>query len=713
MKASVILLLSFSIFCSCQKQVKVSVKMDSAVENSEWMIGKFGSFLKERGIEISEAHADFQLNFKLDKSLPKEGYALTVSGSHIEISGADKNGLIYGMYNLMEQVRFKGSFDAVSNKSEHPRMAFRAIKFNLPYMAYRTDMSMVQHDVVCHDLKFWKKYLDMMVENRFNVLSLWSLHLFHYMVIPKDFPEANQFNRYEMAEWKKFWTALFKMAKDRGIETYIINWNTFVSPSFARAYHVAEYSEKPSHFGVGDTSKLVEQYTREIIRQVIDEYPDLTGLGITLGERMGGQTADERRAWLDRTIFAGMRDASRKIKFVYRAPLSADKKSGGSTSEENDLKTRKQIEGLDVKGPVWVEFKYNWSHGHSSPNLFIVHGGKLSDKYRKPLPEKYKYVWTVRNEDFLVHRWGQPDFVRKFIKNNGQEYVGGCFIGSEVFIPAKDYVSKEGNFRNWDYAFERQWLWYAVWGRLLYNPATSDDVFKSLLEEKYGKGLGNDALAAWKQASRVPLLFASFIQGRSDGTLYTEGFCGWRENGNVKFFDINKFLSHAVLDTIRFSNIVHFVRSKGNLPQGMMSPVELADTLDQISNTSLKLVERISTHQLAPSVDCELSDIKAWSWFARYFADKIRAGVALTKYRLNNEPTQQEAVKYLEKCVSHWKHYINATMKYNKEEFLFHTKDDFSWTKMLDFVKKDIELAKRTNQEIEAEKKSKMNAKSE
>ena len=80
-----------------------------------------------------------------------------------------------------------------------------------------------------------------MAEQRYNVLSLWSLHLFHYMVKPKSFPEATQFTNIEMAEWKKFWTTLFQMAKERGIDTYVINWNTFVSPSFAAAHHVAPY----------------------------------------------------------------------------------------------------------------------------------------------------------------------------------------------------------------------------------------------------------------------------------------------------------------------------------------------------------------------------------------------------------------------------------------------------------------------------------------
>jgi hypothetical protein len=86
------------------------------------------------------------------------------------------------------------------------------------------------------------------------------------------------------------------MAKERGIETYLLNWNIFVSPEFSRAHNVAPWSVTLSHIGGQDdfTGELVERYTKEVITQLLDEYPDLTGLGITLGERMGGMTCKRR-----------------------------------------------------------------------------------------------------------------------------------------------------------------------------------------------------------------------------------------------------------------------------------------------------------------------------------------------------------------------------------------------------------------------------------
>jgi hypothetical protein len=634
-----------------------------------------------------------QFTITSSADLKPGGYIIRHYGKQLVVVGADAAGALYGALDIKEQLAAGKTLLQVTDKKEEPRFEFRAIKFNLPWMAYRQNFCLTQQDNVVRDLKFWEAFLDMMAENRFNVLSLWSLHPFHYMVKPKNFPEATSFTDVEMLSWKHFWTKLFDMAHERGIQTYLINWNTFVSPSFATANKLMGYNARPSHFGAGDTAKIIETYTKEIITQVINEYPGLDGLGITLGERMGGQIPDERRAWLDRTIFAGMKDANRKIKFVYRAPLSANEGSGGSTSEDNDLHTRQQIEGLDIDNPAYVEFKYNWSHGHSSPKLFIVHGGKLTDKYKNPLPIKYKYVWTVRNEDFYLLRWGQPDFVREFIKNNGDSYVGGCFLGSEVFIPAMDFMSKEGSFKNWQYHFQRQWLWYASWGRLLYNPQTSDKVFEDLLAAKYNNNSGKTALSAWKHASNNQLWFADFHMGKVDGSIYTEGFCRWPDSKEAVFFDINNIIQHPVLDTTLYINITDWIKNKEITKPGILSPLDFARKLDMNNEILFKEINVLRTMKQSPAVLAEINDLEAWYWFGRYFSDKVKAGVHVARYRFTGKDERADAVKYLASCKKWWMNYANTLAKYNNDTMPFHTSHMFSWKSFQKDVDKDIELA--------------------
>jgi hypothetical protein len=631
-----------------------------------------------------------------------EGFRLAKRDGRLRIAGGDERGAMYGVLDVAEQIRTGTLWNRIQDRTVKAQFEFRAIKFNLPWSAYRTSPALEQHQETCKDLRYWEAFLDMMAENRFNVLSLWSMHPYTYMIRPKNFPEACPFNDAELAEWQKLWRGILAMARERGIETYLINWNIFVSPEFSRAHNVAPWSASLSHIGGREdfTGELVERYTKEVITQLLDEYPDLTGLGITLGERMGGMTPDQRRAWLEKTFFAGIAAAKRPAKFVYRAPLSAGTGSGGSTSEANDRRSRAQIESLtnNITGPVYVEFKHNWSHAHSSPDLFHVHGGPLSDGYWNPPPTRHKVVWTMRNEDIFILRWGQPDFVREFIqRQESRDYVGGAFIGSECYIPALDYISKDGPHKNWRWAFQRQWLFYAVWGQLLYDPATPDARFEAMFDARFGKGAGKDLLAAWKLASRVPLHFASFYKGSWDGSLYTEGFSSWTDRDKVprKLFDIDSFIKHPVLDTKRYVNIADFVKT-GKAPSGASSPLELADQLDRGRATTMKLVAKLRARgDASPTFDCELTDIEAWCAYSDYFAAKLRAGVALATARATQDLKQQQrAVTELETALTHWKRLASLGERFNRLPVLSNSADPFSWAALLPAVERDIELAK-------------------
>ena len=639
-----------------------------------------------------------------DAALGPDGFALARNGGRLLVTGGSERGAMYGLLEAAEQVRLGTPLAQIQPKTTRARFGFRTIKFNLPYAAYRNSPTLEQHQDVCRDLKFWEAFLDMMAANRFNTLTLWSLHPFHYFVVPKSFPEAQTFSSTELAEWRTLWTRLFAMAKERGIETYLINWNTFVSPEFARAHNLGEYHSTLAHIGEGTKDKIVEAYTRECVQQTIDEYPDLTGLGITLGERMGGQTPDERRQWLDDAFFAGIAAARRPVKFIYRAPLSADTRSGGTTSEENDRRTRAQIEGLkanaNITAPVFTEFKYNWSHGHSSPNLFIVHGGKLSDAYWNPPPTNHQVVWTVRNEDFYVLRWGAPDFIREFIANNGAPHVAGVLVGSECYIPAKDYMTIEGKHKTWTWAFERQWLWYALWGRLLYDPGTPDGTFEGLLAERFGAAHAPDLLKAWTLASRAQLRFAAFHRGTWDGSLYTEGFSSWTDNSantSFKFFDIENIISHPVLDP-KYVNIADFVKAGGQVPADRVSPLQLAAELERDMAEARNLAAAVRQRgNVSPSLAAEMADIDAWTAHGLYFAAKLRGGVALATYRRSGQKAEQaSAIAHLKTAAGHWRDLAAAGTRFNRHRMSHNAGELFSWARFLPAVERDIEIARDT-----------------
>ncbi|MGK7396987.1 MAG: glycoside hydrolase family 20 zincin-like fold domain-containing protein, partial [Candidatus Cyclobacteriaceae bacterium M3_2C_046] len=519
--------------CSCQNESSVvHLEIPEELEAHLAMI-RLKSFMHDAGYQINQSNRGHVMQIELQSSSKgDEGYVLKRTPEGSRLTANDPAGLHYGVQEIIDQLNQGKALENLQERSEKARFSFRAIKYNLPWDSYRRSPALQLHMDICRDIKYWEKFLNMMLENRFNTLTLWNLHPFNFLVKPASFPKATGFSDLDLKEWQKFWHQLFQMAKQRGIETYLVNWNIFVSPDFAQNYGGAQYSQEGEFFTDGDTSEIVKQYTRECVTQVINQYPDLTGLGITLGEGMGGMTPVEREEWLLETIIEGMRQANRPVKFIHRVPLSANKGSGGSTDVSVEKMTRQTLDSLSVAiEPIYIELKFNWSHGHSTPDLVKVHGGPLSDAYWNPAPSNYKLNWMIRNEDFFCLRWGQPDFIRQHIQQNGHDYVSGYFVGSECYIPARDYFSKEPGSMPWEYAFERQWLFYQTWGRLLYNPGTNDQVFIQQLAQKYPDQPAADLFEAWKQVSQTPLRIASFWNGTWDFTLYSEGFMARQGSG--------------------------------------------------------------------------------------------------------------------------------------------------------------------------------------
>lgn len=227
-----------------------------------------------------------------NSQLGPEAYAVDKQNKQITITGGDARGLIYGSLSVVEDIQNGVALAQLKSRREQPHLPFRAIKFDLPWDTYRHSDALDLHYDTCRDTLYWKAFLDMMVANRFNALSLWNLHPYTFMIRPTNFPAATPFNDQQLAEWQSLFRAIFRMANERAIDTYLIPFNIFTSPEFSKAYNVNPKLNNLDHhhFIDGDTSEIVKRYTRECVTQVLQEYPELTGFGLTLGEAMGGMT---------------------------------------------------------------------------------------------------------------------------------------------------------------------------------------------------------------------------------------------------------------------------------------------------------------------------------------------------------------------------------------------------------------------------------------
>jgi hypothetical protein len=638
----------------------------------------------------------------IDSAVQAEGFEIRKRLHHGKwvwfVLALDPKGAMYGTLELAERLLLYKKLSEVPECVVNPRFPFRAVKFNLPWSSYRMNKCFELQKETVRDLAFWRRFLDMMAENRFNVLTLWSLHPFPYMIRPVHFPLATPFSDEELSEWKEYWTSLFRMAKERGIETYLINWNIFVSQNFKKHYDHQAIDDRMYHYGDSYSTEFIKQYHRECITQLIQEYPDLTGLGVSLGERMNDMTPQERQDWVADVYFTAMKSAGRTVKFIHRAPFSVD-----------PLITRTAIESNGfLPEPVWLEVKFNWSHGYSSPRLLLTHGGSEGmEGYWNPPPQHYKITWMVRNEDFFTLRWAQPEYIRKHIAENGHDYVGGYYIGSECFIPAKDYSHAEGSAHiDWNYAFEKHWLYYMLWGRLLYDPSTPDSVFSGAIGRRYGDAAGDRLLKAYSSVCKMPMALASFFSFTWDFTLYAEGFLATdvaEYNSGKAFISLQDLLDSKPSDPSYLSIRAYVDCVLNNRStEAFITPLQLADSLESEANSAMTLLDSIPDSAVTPALCCEMADVQAWAHLCLYFADKLRAGVCYERYlQTGDEAERRSASQWLKAphAAKHWEDLIAVTKSHYVEQPLMHLGETlFSWELFRQQVDEDIDFVKKSSQ---------------
>ena len=102
-----------------------------------------------------------------------------------------------------------------------------------------------------------------------------------------------------------------------------------------------------------------------------------------------------------------------------------------------------------------------------------------------------------------------------------------------------------------------------------------------------------------------------------------------------------------------------------------------------------------------PGLISELADIQIWCHLGYYFADKLRAGVALEIYNLSNRSKdKEEAIAHLENCLRSWKEVVRLTTDQYKpmpyvsmghHEPKWPEFTSFHWSNFLEDVEADIE----------------------
>jgi hypothetical protein len=389
--------------------------------------------------------------FNLPELWPQaeEAFLIKQLGNTWVVAGSDPSGVLYGELELADRIRAAHALPVGIDDMEHPALKLRGTcigmqKQEITYEGAEYDYPYTPKNFpFFYDKAEWTKYLDMLAEERFNTLYLWNGHPFTSLLKLPKYPEAQELPTAQLDENIAMFKWLTAEADRRGIWVLQGFYNIHLSHAFARAHHL------PYHLSAPDP--VAAAYTRYAISEFVREYPH-AGLMMTLGEALSPHYGAE---WLTQAILPGVKDGLKELGITAEPPIVI-------RAHATDIDTVMKA-ALPLYSNIDTMFKWN---GESLTWTNVR--GPVLDRF-KMLAENSNVA--IANIHLLSNlepfRWGDPDFIRQTETNFQRIGIGGLHL-----YPLR--------YWDWPYAgdntepplkqTDRDWIWFAAWGRYAWNP---------------------------------------------------------------------------------------------------------------------------------------------------------------------------------------------------------------------------------------------------
>jgi len=669
--------------------------------------------LDEKGVEALSGdaeHADIIFSIQSDNALLKEeGFSITKETGTIHVTGADAAGAMYGGLELAEQINLYG-LSCVKEYTQNPYMERRGTKFNIPLdvrtPSYTDPCDAAQENIPeMWSMDFWMDYIDNLARYRYNYISLWNLHPFPSMVRvpgyedvalddvhrstieweeyysgtgmkfcePEILANPEIVKKITMDEKIEFWKEVMAYGKSRNVDFYVVTWNIF-DYGVQGKYGIDDRAENP----------VTTDYFRKSVKQMFVSYPDLAGIGLTTGENMYDYDFEEKEDWAFSTYAHGVLDAAkempeRKFTFIHRQHMAG---ALDIAAKFKPLVDHPNIEFL-------FSFKYAKAHVMSATTQ------PYHEEFVKEI-EGMKTIWTLRNDDNYMYRWGAPDFVREFIQNIPHEVSRGFYYGSDQWVWGREFLMKDPESPR-QIEIVKHWYHWMMWGRLAYDPEISNERFADMLDDHFPGIDGTTLLEAWQDASMIYPITTGFHWGPLDFQWYIEA-CksrpGYAQN-ETGFHDVNRFINLPPHDRSGFQSIPDFVKMEFEGGESeLASPFEVSAMLHEHADRALDALASMDAGDQR-ELAFTLHDIQTMALLGKYYAHKIAGSTFVALYRESKDKTYQEkAVTELTTALEFWKKYTASSAEQTTNPLWTNRVGYVDWEKLNQWVADDILIAK-------------------
>jgi hypothetical protein len=666
------LILVALLFVSCNQKEKVTIVSEKASPREKFAVEKLSEVLVAQGYEVAissqlltESNQQIvvgtlkssllsgflQKNQSLD-SLKKESFTIQSERKILYIGGADQSGTLYGCLELADRLKTDGRLPNEIKITDQPQMIMRGTCIGLQKTTYLPGRTVYEYPYTpenfpwFYDKELWIKYLDMMVENRYNSLYLWNGHPFASLVKLKDYPYAVEVDDATFKKNEEMFVFLTEEAEKRGIWVIQMFYNIIVSKPFAEHNNMKTQDDKRPII------PIIADYTQKSIAAFIEKYPNV-GLLITLGEAMN--TIDDDVEWFTKTILPGVKDGLKALGRTDEAPIVL-------RAHATDAK-RVMEAALPIYKNLYTMSKYNGE----SLTTYEPHDSWDS------IPKGLSEIGTlhIANVHILANlepfRYGSPDFIQK------------CVQAMQKIQGAKGvHIYPQASYWDWPYSadktepreleMERDWIWYQTWGRYSWNSARDRDselgYWSHQLGDYYGCGdKGKYIIEAYEQTGEIaPKLLRTF--GISDGnrqTLLLGMFMSQLVNPHKYGVYSNFWPSSGPLKEVL--EVYAEKEWKGEVHQGETPPHIIEDVV-KCGQLAVEAIEKAAKSVRANQEEFARlkNDIYCYRAVANCFAEKVKAALLIFRFQYSKDIADLEkAVPLIEKSLEYYAELVKLT----------------------------------------------------